>query len=108
MPHIVKDILMEEISKYPTVERDIAIVVDRDLETDVLEKFMIENGSELLKSVELFDVYMGGNIDKDKKSSAYKLKFQSKDRTLREEEISEIMNNILSKLEDKFNAQLRS
>lgn len=108
MPYIVKDILMEEISKYPTVERDIAIVIDRDLETDVLEKFMIENGSELLKSVELFDVYMGGNIEKDKKSSAYKLKFQSKDRTLREEEISEIMNNILSKLEDKFNAQLRS
>ena len=108
MPYIVKDILMEEISKYPTVERDIAIVIDRDLETDVLEKFMIENGSELLKSVELFDVYMGGNIEKDKKSSAYKLKFQSKDRTLREEEISEIMKNILSKLEDKFNAQLRS
>lgn len=108
MPHIVKDKIMEEIIKYPSIERDIAIVIDRDLETDVLEKFMIENGSELLKSVELFDVYMGGNIENDKKSSAYKLKFQSKDRTLREEEISDIMKNIISKLEEKFDAQLRS
>ena len=108
MPHIVKDKIMEEIIKYPSIERDIAIVIDRDLETDVLEKFMIENGSDLLKSVELFDVYMGGNIEKDKKSSAYKLKFQSKDRTLREEEISDIMKNIISKLEEKFDAQLRS
>ncbi|WP_300408279.1 phenylalanine--tRNA ligase subunit beta [Lagierella sp.] len=108
LPHVIKNPKFIEISKFPTIERDIAIVLSKDVETSVVEKIMLEKGGKLLRNVELFDVYMGEHIEEGKKSSAYNLKFQGEDRTLREEEVNELMDEIVSSLEEELDAHLRS
>lgn len=95
------------IPKYPAVERDIAILVDEKVEVLKIEKIIRSKAKKILEDVVLFDIYRNEKIGDNKKSVAYALKFRAKDRTLNDEEISEVMENIIKALEDELGAELR-
>ena len=84
-----------------------AIIVDKTTDSGTVEKIIRNNSNDLLKNVELFDIYTGNQIDEGKKSMAYKLTFQSKDKTLVDEDINSIIDFILKDLKDKLGAYLR-
>ncbi len=100
-------ILFKPISKYPIIERDIALVVDDEIEYDKIVEIIKSNGGEYLDSVKLFDFYKGNQISSDKKSLAFNLVFVSLDRTLNVEEIDQSIKNILDKLNQELGAELR-
>lgn len=95
------------ISKFPQMTRDMAIVVDQKVITADLIDEIKSNGSSILKSVDLFDVYQGEHVESGKKSMAFSLVFERVDRTLTDEEVSKVFNKITNELERRFNAQLR-
>ena len=99
--------LYSPISKYPSIERDIALVVDRELESIEIEKEILNHSNGIIKDVYLFDEYKGKHVDNDKKSLAYRIIYQSKDETLKDKTIEKIQEEILNSLEQKFNATLR-
>lgn len=99
--------LYSPISKYPSIERDIALVVDRELESIEIEKEILNHSNGIIKDVYLFDEYKGEHVDNDKKSLAYRIIYQSKDQTLKDKTIEKIQEEILNSLEQKFNATLR-
>ena len=88
----------KEISKYPTVKKDIAILADKNIEASQIAMQIKKAAGSLLISSEVFDLYTGKGIPEGKKSLAYSLTFGSNDRTLTDEEINEILNKIIEKL----------
>lgn len=96
-----------EISKYPSVKRDLAIVVSNTVTYDDLKHNIYKSGGKFLKSLELFDLYMDEKIGADKKSLAFSLEFVSNEKTLTDEETNKIMVKIISDIEAKFGAKLR-
>ena len=96
-----------ELSRYPSVRRDLAIVVDSRQEAGVIEERIKQEAGELLKEMLIFDVYQGQNIEKTKKSLALGLTFQHPSRTLTDEEINSIIDSCIKVLEAQFNAELR-
>ncbi|MBO5713826.1 MAG: phenylalanine--tRNA ligase subunit beta, partial [Clostridia bacterium] len=100
-------VMFKAISKFPTVERDLAVVVDDNITCQQIIDVIKESGGEFLENVSIFDVYKGVNIPENKKSMAYNLIFSSLDRTLNVEEIDQAVKNILENLSSKLNAELR-
>lgn len=96
-----------EVPKYPAVERDLAMIIDEDIEVAQIEKVITRKGKKILEEVELFDVYRNEKLGEKKKSVAYSLKFRAKDRTLTDEEINKAMEEIIVELEKTFKAELR-
>lgn len=96
------------LPKYPAIERDIAITVDKDAEAGTIRKAILKNGGKYIENVELFDVYEGEQLERGKKSLAYALTFRSATGTLTDENIAKDMKRILAKLEEDFGAALRS
>lgn len=88
-----------EVAKFPAVERDIAMVIDEDVEVGNIERAIEKKGKKILEEAKLFDVYRDEKIGAGKKSVAYSLKFRSKDKTLTDEEINSTMEEILKELE---------
>ena len=88
----------KEISKYPTVKKDIAIVVDQKITAGDIAMQIKKAAGSLLINSEVFDVYTGTGIEEGKKSLAYSLTFGSNDRTLTDEEINAILEKIIDKL----------
>ena len=101
------DLIMEEIPKYPAVTRDLAIVLDKDILIESIIEEVKRAGKNTLKSVVIFDVYQGDNIDDNKKSVALSLVLQSNEKTLEAKEVDLVINRILNQLENKLNATLR-
>ena len=100
-------IVFEPISKFPTVERDLALIVNEETScSDIVEVIKL-NGGEFLKKVALFDIYKGEQIGVGKKSLAFNLLFSSIDRTLVVEEIDEVIQKVLKALRENLNAELR-
>lgn len=97
----------EPVSKYPQIVRDLAFVVEKDLEVASIIKAIKGCGKQIIKDVEVFDVYMGEHVKEGYKSIALSTTFQANDRTLKDEEINEVHNQILKVLKDKLNAELR-
>lgn len=97
----------KEISKYPSVKKDIAIIVDKDLSAQDIAMVIKKAAGKLLVASNVFDVYTGTGIDENKKSIAYSLEFGANDRTLTDEEINTSMEKIVSTLEKEFKAELR-
>ena len=95
------------VLKFPAVERDLAIIVNDDMESAVIEKLIIKKAKDMLEEVKLFDMYKSNKLGNNKKSLAYSLKFRLADRTLTDEEISSKMEEIVKTLEKEFNAELR-
>ena len=97
----------KEISKYPTISKDLAIVIDKNITADEIEKTIKKVAGSLLTNIEIFDVYEGSGIPKDKRSIAYSLSFGATDRTLTDEEINNIINKIVEAL-NKIGVELRA
>ena len=100
-------IAVKPVSKYPSVERDLAVTVDDNVPSGDISDAIYACGGETLENVELFDVYKGDQVAKGKKSIAFNLLFNAGDRTLSVEEIDEAVKVILKNLKDKFGAELR-
>lgn len=98
-------IKFKELPKFPAVERDIAIVIDENILTYQIEKSLKE--VKYVEKVNLFDVYQGVQIEKGKKSMAYRIYLRSSDKTLEEDEINSSMEKIFNILDKKFNASIR-
>ncbi|HUL44404.1 MAG TPA: phenylalanine--tRNA ligase subunit beta, partial [Bacteroidota bacterium] len=96
-----------EQSKYPSVRRDLAVIVDRTLPAESIEKEIVASGSSLLQSVELFDIYEGDQVGQNRKSCAFALEFLSQNRTLVQDEIDRVMYDIIGHLEKTLQASLR-
>ena len=97
----------EGIAKFPSVVRDISLVMDKSLTAGEIEKIIRSESGAILESLELFDIYEGERIGADKKSMAYSITFRNKEKTLEESEISAVMNKILKGLQT-IGAVLRS
>ena len=96
-----------EVPKFPAVERDIAIIVNEEVEVGQIEKLITKKAKKLLESLELFDIYRDSKLGENKKSIAYSLKFRDKNKTLQDEEVNNIMNSITEELEKQVGAELR-
>ncbi len=99
--------MMEQITRYPAVERDLAILVKEEIKAAQAVDIIEANGGELLRKVIVFDLYAGEQVAAGCKSLAFRLTFQSADRTLTEEEVNTCMESILSKLKEEIQAELR-
>lgn len=89
----------EGVAKYPAVNRDLSLVMKKDVFVGSLEKVMKEKGGKLLESIQLFDVYEGSQIEEGYKSVAFSLVFRSPERSLEAAEINKIVDKILKELE---------
>ena len=105
--HLSDKIVAKPVSKFPSVERDIAFVVNADVPCENAFSAIKEAAGEYLESVKLFDVYQGDQIEKDKKSMAFNLIFTARDRTLNVEEIDGAVAKILANLKEQIGAELR-
>lgn len=98
----------KEISKYPFVKKDLAILVENSIESQELLKTIKNGGGKLLQESKVFDVYTGTGVPEGKKSIAFSITFGADDRTLTDEEINKSMEKIIQNLQNKYNATLRS
>ena len=97
----------KEISKYPSVKKDIAIIVNKDISSQEIATVIKKAAGKLLLSSNVFDVYTGTGIEDSKKSIAYSLEFGTNDRTLTDEEINGLIEKIVTTLEKEVKAELR-
>lgn len=95
------------IAPYPSVKRDLALVVDKSVTYDTLEKIGLKYGSKLVKSISLFDVYEGDKVEEGKKSYALTFVLQHADKTLTDEEINKMMDKLVAAYEREAGAKLR-
>ena len=111
LPNIISfvnfDIKYTGIAKYPSISRDISLVVPKNILVGEIEDIIEKNGGSNLESFKLFDIYEGDQIEAGFKSVAYSLTFRNKERTLLDTEVNEVMDKILNKLEAK-NIKIRS
>jgi phenylalanyl-tRNA synthetase beta chain len=96
------------LTRYPAVLRDIAVVVGTDLQSDAVQKVILEVGSPLVEDALLFDVYTGKPLPEGKKNLAYALRYRAKDRTLRDEEVAEAHAKIVAEVNQRLGADLRA
>ena len=96
-----------EISKFPSVKRDLALLLDKNVRFAEIESIAYETEKKLLKAVELFDVYEGKNLEPGKKSYAVSFLLQDENATLNDKQIDKIMNKLITNLENKLGAKLR-
>ncbi|MGV6476486.1 phenylalanine--tRNA ligase subunit beta [Azotobacter vinelandii] len=96
-----------ELSRFPEVRRDLALIVDRDTPAEAVLQTIREAAGEYLTDLRLFDVYQGKGIDPQRKSLAVGLTWQHPSRTLNDDEVNSTTQNILASLGERFNATLR-
>ena len=103
-----RTIIYNPLPKYPSTSRDIALLVKDDVIVKQIEDIIKANGEDLLESYKLFDVYKGSQIADGYKSIAYSIIYRSKDKTLTDEDVNKVHQNIIRELEEKLDAKLRS
>ena len=96
-----------DIPKYPAVSRDLALLIDSDVEFEQIEQIARQSEKKLLKKVELFDVYQGKNLPEGKKSYAVNFIIQDEGKTLNDKQIDAIMSKLIHNLKSKLGAELR-
>ncbi len=97
----------KELTKFPAVRRDLALLVDNSVKFADIEKIAYESEKKLLKEVELFDVYEGKNLEPGKKSYAVSFLLQDETQTLTDKQIDKIMQKLIGNLQNKLQAKLR-
>lgn len=103
----IKPLKYKEAPKYPSITKDMAFIIDKNITAGEIINTIKKTGGRLLDSVTVFDVYTGENVAVDKKSLAFSLNFMDLNRTLTEEEVMVIFNNIIEKVLLNHNAELR-
>ena len=106
-PQVRKEICYRPIPKYPSITRDLAIVLDESVPCQDVEDAIRKTAGSELESLNLFDLYRGDPVPEGKKSLAYTLVFQATDRTLTDEEVGNVLETIVNELKQKYNAVLR-
>ena len=99
--------LYHDISKFPSVSRDLALLIDKSVQFEQIEQIARQTEKKLLKSVELFDVYEGKNLLAGKKSYAVNFILQDESKTLTDKQIDAIMTKLINNLKQKLGAELR-
>ena len=102
----VKPIKYKTASKYPSIEKDFAFIVNNDVTNAEMKEAIKKSAGRMLDSVNIFDIYE--NIEEGKKSMAYKLVFKDETRTLSDEEVMVVFNKVIKDIEMKFDAKLRN
>ena len=102
----VKPLKYKEASKYPSIKKDVAFIVDNEITNKELEDLIKKAGGRLLDNIDIFDIYR--DIKPGKKSMAYNLTFKDDTRTLSDDEVMGVFNNIINKVTTDLNAELRS
>ncbi len=103
----IDEIRMEQISRFPTVRRDLALVVEEDIAYTQIEEIILNVGGEIIHSVELFDIYRDASLGGNRKSYAIAIVFVSQRRTLSDQQIDQVVSKLLSELKSQLGAQLR-
>ncbi len=105
--HSDRTVAYTPLPKYPSTSRDIALLVNEDMEVGKIEDVIKEYAGSILESVKLFDVYRGRQVEKGKKSVAFALTYRDKNKTLTDEEVAKVHSKVLEALKEKLNAVLR-
>ena len=100
-------ITFKTIAKYPEVKRDLALLLDDNITFESIYKIAKQTEKQLLKTVNLFDVYQGKNLPKGKKSYAISFTLQDENKTLTDTQIDKIMSKLQSNFENQLGAELR-
>lgn len=95
------------LPKYPSVSRDIAVVVSEEITAGQIEEIIRNKGGKLIEEVKLFDIYRGSQIEEGYKSMAYSITYRSDEKTLSEEDVSKVHNKILNSLANQVGGSLR-
>lgn len=98
---------VEELPKFPALTRDIALLVDNEVTVQDIQKLIRKTGKEYLAHVELFDLYQGEQVPEGKKSVAFAMSYRAKDRTLKDEEVNAIIDDLLKRLKKELGAEIR-
>ncbi len=98
----------KEIPKFPTIRRDLAIIVNDDIDAQRISDCIINNSPPILRDIQLFDVYRGESVDNHKKSMAYALTLQDIKRTLTDNEVDTVISEIMSILNKELGATMRN
>ncbi len=103
----IRPIKDKEISKYPSISKDVAFAFDESIIAQEVLATIQKAGGRLLQHIDVFDVYQGENIEEGKKSIAFNLTFMDNNRTLTEDEVMEIFNKIIEKVTKEHHGELR-
>ena len=103
----VKPIKFKEPFRYPSIEKDVAFLINKEITASDISKMIKKSSSRLLKSIDVFDVYSGDNIDKAKKSIAFKLIYQDEAKTLTDDEVMADFHKMIEKVTKEFNCEIR-
>ena len=101
------EVLYHDICKFPSVSRDLALLLDKNVQFEQIEQIALQTDKKLLKSVDLFDVYEGKNLPAGKKSYAINFILQDDTKTLNDKAIDAIMQKLIKQLCAKLGAELR-
>jgi phenylalanyl-tRNA synthetase beta chain len=101
-------ITARSLPRFPSVERDFAIVVEREFPSEQIIGWIKNRGEALIEYVEVFDQYLGSPIPEGKKSLAYKISYRAADRTLTDSEVNTRHQNLVDQVANFFGAQVRS
>jgi len=101
------DIQYEEVPKFPVVRRDLALVLDKKLKFEAIEKLAYHAEKRILKSVNLFDIYEGQELGDGKKSYSVSFFLQNPEKTLEDKQIDKIMNKFMKVFEEDLGAIIR-
>lgn len=96
------------VIRYPSIVRDVALIVPKEVTAMDLQNGIFESDVSFIQKVEIFDVYEGENLAKDKKSIAYRIYFQHAERTLTDKEADQAFEKIVEHVREKYNAEIRS
>ena len=96
----------KDVTKFPGIYKDVAFIVDNKVTSKEIEDVIKKAGGKLLSTIQIFDLYP--NVEEGKKSMAYKLYFQDAARTLEDEEVMQVFNNVIKEVEGKLNAKVRN
>ena len=102
-----KPIKYKESSKYPSIIKDVAFVVDKSIQSGTIVDLIKKSGGRLLTDIQVFDVYKGENVKENEKSIAYTLTFMDETKTLSDEEVMQVFNKIIEYVTSKLNCSVR-
>ncbi len=102
-----KGVTFSALPKYPSVKRDLALLINKDVQFEQVQKIGLKAGKRLLKNIELFDIYQDKKMGEDKKSYAVSFTLQDNEKTLTDKDVDKLMDKLIKEFESQLGAQLR-